>query len=149
MFDGFWYALIYQEDEKQVKTFHLKSIENIKNTNEKFELNIEDVNIKLDSAINAYFKDKESKIIELFIHKKIVQYFERCPLSKNQIILSSEDENYKIMQITVTDYMEIIPTIQQFLPFIKVISPNDLNTKIIQQISDYKNTDLSHYFKTD
>ncbi|PHO13197.1 hypothetical protein CPG38_04365 [Malaciobacter marinus] len=146
MFDGFWYALIYQEDEKQVKTFHLKSIENIKNTNEKFELNIEDLNIKLDSAINAYFKDKKSKIIELFVHRKIVQYFERCPLSKNQIILSSEDENYKIMQISVTDYMEIIPTIQQFLPFIKVCSPKDLEEKILQHIDDYGESDLSHYF---
>lgn len=146
MFDGFWYVLIYQEDEMQVKTFHLKSLENIENLNQKFELNIEDVNIKLDSAINAYFKDKDLKLIELYVHKKIIQYFERRPLSKNQIILDSEDKNYKIMQVSVTDYMEIIPTIQQFLPFIKVCSPKDLEEKVLQHIDDYGETDLSHYF---
>ena len=149
MFDGFWYVLIYQEGENIVKTFHLKSIIDIENTNKKFNLSLEDINIKLDSAINAYFKDKELKTVELFIHVKVVHYFERKPLSKNQQILDTEDEDYKLMQISITDYMEIIPTIQQYLPFIKVVSPNDLESKIVKNINLYEQSNLDNFIKTD
>lgn len=149
MFDGYWYALVFQKNEEKIKTFHLKSIENITNTNEYFSLNLEDIAIKLDSVINAYFEDKKPINVELFIYHTIAKYFERKPLSKNQTIDDSEDENYKLMRITVTSYMEIIPTIQQFLPFIKVISPDSLEQKVKEHLGDYGNLNLSHYDETD
>lgn len=149
MFDGYWYVLVFQEDEKIIKTFHLKSIQNITITDQQFSLNLDDITIKLDSVINAYFKDKKPIPVELFVHHEIAKYFDRKPLSKNQILLNSEDEDYKLMRISITDYMEIIPTIQQFLPFIKVISPDELELKIKKHINDYYQSNLSHYFETD
>lgn len=145
MFDGYWYVLIYQENEKIIKTFHLKSILNIENENRKYELNTDSINKKLDSAINAHFKDKDLILVQLDIHEKVIKYFERRPLSKNQILLPSTQKNYKKMEIYITDYMEIIPTIQQYIPYIKVISPEKLVIQIEKQNKDYYEYDLSDY----
>jgi hypothetical protein len=39
--------------------------------------------------------------------------------------------------------MEIIPTIQQYLPYIKVESPDTLHQRIEENIQNYKEFDLS------
>lgn len=149
MFDGYWYALVYQESQKKIKTFHLKTISDIKNENRQFDLEMNNITLKLNSAINAHFKDKKPIPVELLIHVKIAKYFERRPLSNNQDIQDSEDINYKRMIISVTNHMEIIPIIQQFIPFIKVLSPDSLDQKIRQQLNDYDTNNLSSYFETD
>ncbi len=145
MFDGYWYVLIYEENEKIIKTFHLKSILNIKAENRKYELNTDSINKKLDSAINAHFKDKDLILVQLDIHEKVVKYFERRPLSKNQKLSPSSQKNYIKMEIFISDYMEIIPTIQQYIPYIKVIYPEKLAIQIEKQNKDYYKYDLSDY----
>jgi len=145
MFDGYWYALVYQENEKTIKTFHLKSISQLETTTKQFTLELNDINLKLDSAINAHFKDKKLFQVELLVHKKIIKYFERRPLSKNQDIFDTENDDYKLLRISITDDMEIIPTIQQFMPFIKPLSPSNLIEKLDKHIIDYRESDLSHY----
>jgi hypothetical protein len=47
------------------------------------------------------------------------------------------------MDIWVTDEMEIIPSIQQYLPYIKVDSPQSLHKQIEENISNYPNLDIS------
>ena len=50
---------------------------------------------------------------------------------------------YTKLSITITDEMEIIPTIQQFLPYIKVLEPESLDKLIRQNLKNYDKTDLS------
>jgi predicted DNA-binding transcriptional regulator YafY len=148
VYDGYWYVLVYEENSQKLKTFHLKSIKITQNTNQTFTLPDTHIQEKLDGAINAHFKDKEPILVELEMHKEIAKYFHRKPLSKRQSLFSSTTEDHEVMHIYVTDYMEIIPTIQQFLPFIKVISPEDLHETIQKHAKDYDNPDLSAYFET-
>lgn len=84
-------------------------------------------------------------IVELAIHKKIIDYFNANPISDTQIISSSIRSEYDIMTLETVDYMEIIPTIQQFMPFIKVIMPVELDLQIREHFSDYDKHDLSKY----
>ena len=37
----------------------------------------------------------------------------------------------------ITDFMEIIPTIQRYIPFIGVIEPDELKTRVKENISSY------------
>lgn len=147
MFDGYWYVLVIDNKDNSLKTFYLKGLNNIEfdiKTFEPMEQNIQD---KLDGAINSYFKDKEHILVELEIHKEIVKYFHRRPLSKKQNLRASQNKDYEIMSIYITDFMEIIPTIQQFIPFIKVISPNKLDSMIKKNLENYDNDNLSEYFE--
>lgn len=147
MFDGYWYALVLDNSDNKLKTFHLKSIQEIEYEGTQFNISDQNIIDKLDNAINANFKDKDPVLVELEIHKEIAKYFHRRPLSKNQILRKSTHQDYEIMSIFITDFMEIIPTIQQFLPFIKVVSPNELDTEIRKHLLDYDATDLTKYFK--
>ncbi len=143
LLEGYWYLLIYDTNGETIKTFHLKTIEALELTKEFFEAPSIDIQNKLDGAINAYFKDKPIINVELLVHKKVIRYFERQPLSKHQVLLPDNDPNYTKLIITVTDKMEIIPTIQQFLPYIKVLAPDSLDEHIKENLKNYTNTDLS------
>ncbi len=145
MFDGYWYLLVIDKKDNRLKTYYLKGIDNVEYEGTTFTSIDGDITDKLNGAINAHFKDKESQPVELEIHKEIAKYFYRRPLSKKQFLRKSENSEYEIMTIYVTDFMEIIPTIQQFLPFIKVISPDELDLKIREHLKDYDEDNLSKY----
>lgn len=147
MFDGYWYVLVIDNKDNCLKTFYLKGLENIEFENKKFEITSPNIQNKLDGAINSYFKDKEHIFVELEIHKEISKYFHRKPLSKKQYLRASQNSDYEIMSIYVTDLMEIIPTIQQFIPFIKVISPIELNNRININLKNYYEENLSEYIE--
>jgi len=147
MFDGYWYVLVIDLKDNQLKTYYLKEMNDIQLEGSIFEFMENNIQDKLDGAINAHFKDKEPKLVELEIYKEISKYFHRRPLSKKQSIRPSEHPDYEIMTIYITDLMEIIPTIQQFLPFIKVISPDDLDKQIREHYFNKSTNDLSKYFK--
>jgi len=68
MFDGYWYALVYDKNDEKIKTFHLKSIENIEYKGAHFNIPDNDIMDKLNSAINAHFNEIEQM-------KDISQYF--------------------------------------------------------------------------
>jgi len=143
LLEGYWYLLVYDTSGETIKTFHLKSIEALELTKEFFEAPSIDIQNKLDGAINAYFKDRPIINVELLVHEKVIRYFKRQPLSKHQFLFPDVDPKYTKLTIPVTDEMEIIPTIQQFLPYVKVLSPDSLDEQIKENLKNYAETDLS------
>jgi len=143
LLEGYWYLYLWDVKDKIIKKFHLKSMSSLILTDKIFESPKTEILNKLDGAINAYFKDAPTIDVELLVHNKVVKYFQRQPLSKYQKITLDNDPNYKLMTLPITDEMEIIPTIQQYLPYIKVISPESLHLKIQENISNYINPNLS------
>lgn len=147
MLDGYWYALVIDNKDNTLKTFYLKGLINIEFDDKTFESITPNIQNKLEGAINSYFKDKEHIFVELEIHKEISKYFHRKPLSKKQYLRPSQNSDYEVMSIYVTDLMEIIPTIQQFIPFIKVISPIELDNRININLKNYYEENLSEYIE--
>lgn len=93
---------------------------------------------KFNTSINAYFDlSKKHETIELLIHKDIVKYFKRIPLSSTQWIDDTIKNEYQTCRIEVTKIEEILPTIQQYLPKIKVLYPPELEDKILENIQNY------------
>ena len=135
--EGYWYLIIYEPKDDKIKTFHLNTIKDIEV--------IEDIYIyddkkieKFEMAITAYFKpEQEHIIVQLLIHSKVARYFERKPLSKLQRILSKNEDGSLEVEIVITDYMEIIPTIQRYMPYIMVIEPKELAEEVKKNISNY------------
>ena len=55
-------------------------------------------------------------------------------LSKTQRILKSYDDNSIDIEVYVTNEMEILPTIQKYIPYIKIIYPLNLIEKLKKNI---------------
>lgn len=142
LLEGYWYLFLWDAKDNIIKKFHLKTIEAVDITGKQFEQPCTDILDKLGGAINAYFKDATPIDVELEIHKKVLKYFERQPLSPSQILSPTNDPNYTKMEIRITDEREIIPTIQQYLPYVKVVEPSTLDAKIKENILNYTKIDL-------
>lgn len=134
-FDGFWYLLCLDTNkDDKFKKFHLKSIKNLTILNEKFT-NAKDIETKLKNANSIWFDiDKKGFIVELLVDNSILKFLERIPL-KTQAIIRKQDESE--VHLKVSNYYEIVPFILQFIPFIKVIAPNDLNEYLKNVLSEY------------
>jgi len=142
LLEGFWYLFLWDTENDEVRKYHLKSIEALELQDEVFKTPDNQVIDHLDNAINAYFKDAELIPVRLLVHTKVSKYFKRQPLSGSQTI-TPYDENYDHLDIWITDEREIIPTIQQYLPYIKVESPTSLHQTIEENIKNYSELNLS------
>ena len=121
-FDGENYSFTYLFDIDEVYDFDISIIE------------------KFDTAINAYYKPElKPIIIQLFLNKEISKYFIRKPISITQRLIKNYDDGSCDIELTVTDFMEIIPTIQKFIPYIGVIEPIELKNIIKKNLETYIN----------
>ena len=135
--EGFWYLIIYEPSDNKIKTFHLNTIKNIEVLHCNFRFDEEKIN-SFDNAISAYYKpENEPILVQLFIDKEVSRYVMRKPLNKSQRVLKIYDDESCDVVLTITDFMEIIPTIQRYLPFIGVIEPQELKNRVKMNIDLY------------
>ena len=141
--EGYWYLFLWDVNDDIMKKFYFKEIEDIQIEGSTYTDTKKEIIAKLDQAITAYFKDQESFEVELQVHKKVSVYLKRLPVSPTQQFLPCIDPNYEKLTLQVTDNMEIIPTIQRYLPYIKVLSPDSLIKEIEQNLKDYYEINLT------
>ena len=135
--EGFWYLIIFEPIDNKIKTFHLNTIKNIEVLHCNFRFDEEKIN-SFDNAISAYYKPNNAPIlVQLFMDKEVSRYFQRKPLNKSQRVLKIYDDESCDIELTITEYMEIIPTIQRYIPFIGVIEPQELKDRVKSNIDSY------------
>ncbi len=135
--DGFWYLICYDTHYKDIRKYHLNSISNVREKNEFYHFDISIIE-KFDNAINAFFKPElEPILIELHLDAEITKYFLRKPLSKTQRVLQEYEEGSCDIELYISDFMEIIPTIQKFIPHVTVIEPLELEKIIYENINKF------------
>ena len=135
--EGYWYLIIYEAKDERIKTFHLNTIKEIEIIESNYLFDEEKIE-SFDMAITAYYKPEEEPItVQLFIDKKVAPYFKRKPLSRMQRTLSENPDGSIDIEIVISDYMEIIPTIQRYMPYVQVIEPDNLRTEIKKNIEKY------------
>ena len=135
--DSFWYLINYDTEYNEIRRYHLKSIKEVKLLDIEFEFD-EEIISGFDNAINAYFEPHVKPFaVELFLDEKVSKYFLRKPINKTQRVLKTYDDESLDIEVYITDFMEIIPLIQSYLPHIKVIAPNELSELIKKNIENY------------
>jgi predicted DNA-binding transcriptional regulator YafY len=134
--EKYWYLLCFDLLENRFSKYPIKGIFDINILDKKFSLSDHRYINKLDNAINAFFDiDKEIDVI-LKLAWDAKKVLSRKQLNPTQKIYQNDDEEY-IMEIKITNLMEIIPTIQQWIPLIEVISPQELKDKIQSNLKNY------------
>jgi len=146
-FDGFWYLIALDSRNEKLKKYHIKSLTNIKITNENFT-RTKKLDVALENAINIWFNlEKEPVNVLLHVGGDIAKYFQRKPIAKSQTISSINSEDGSIeLSLKITHGMEIIPTILHWLPHIKVLEPEWLKNDIIKTVEKYLNKTKEELF---
>lgn len=135
--DSFWYLINYDLEYNEIRRYHLKSIKEVELQDIEFEFDEEIIN-GFDNAINAYFEPHIKPFaIELFLDKKVSKYFLRKPINQTQRVLKTYEDESLDIEVFITDFMEIIPLIQSYIPHIMVISPDELNKTIKSNLEEY------------
>jgi predicted DNA-binding transcriptional regulator YafY len=128
--EGYWYLIVYEPASELLKTFHLNSVKEIVLTDREYHFDEEKVK-SFDNAITAYYKpDNEPITVQLFIDTQISKYFQRKPLNKTQRIIEKYSDGSIDIEVLITDFMEIIPIIQRYIPYIGVIEPKELKNEV-------------------
>jgi len=135
--EGFWYLINYDVAYSEIRRYHLNSISNITLLETEFTFD-ESIIERFDNAINAFYEPHiEPFSIELFLDAKVAKYFKRKPISKTQRILKTYHDGSCDIELYITDFMEIIPTIQRYIPYVRVIRPDALAEIVYKNLTDY------------
>jgi len=135
--DGFWYLICYDTAYEDIRKYHLNSITQITELNQQYDYN-KNIIEKFDNAINAFFKPEIKPIqVELYLDQQVSKYFLRKPLSNTQRVIQMYNDNSCDIELTVSDFMEIIPTIQKFIPHITVIEPQTLKQLLKKNVTEF------------
>lgn len=134
--EGFWYLIVFEEIDNKIKTFHLNTIKNVEVLLNEYKFDETKVD-SFNNAINAYYKLDSNIQITLYADKEVSRYFLRKPLNQTQRVLKQYDDKSIDLEIVVTNLMEIIPTIQRYIPHVKVIEPLELKEAIKKNIDEF------------
>ena len=101
------------------------------------KLRADDFIKKIQSAYSNM--DKKSYQVKLRVSAHIVRYFEKKRYLKSQKIIKREENGDILLSYEVCNDMEIIPIVQRWLPYIKVIEPLSIKEKVEENIKKFMN----------
>ena len=113
--------------DKNISSKYYQKIE-VLNANYKFDKEIVKT---FDNAITAYLQTwKWTNNCRTIYRCNRITVFLRKPLNPTQRVIKKYDDGSLELEIIITDLMEIIPTIQRYIPYIGVIAPDELKLEV-------------------
>jgi len=131
---GIWY--IAGVEDNKLKTFTFSKLCCLKE-NKSFT---KDKNIveKIENEEDIFFGNKKEVI--LHIDKEIESYFKRRQLIPYQEIIKETDDGLLVSTKIHTDE-QILKIVRYWLPHIKIVSPNEMQNRLIEQMKRYLERD--------
>lgn len=127
-YDGFWYLLGINA-YKQVRKFRLDRILDAVNTDKSFKptKNIQKI---LQESQNIWFGEKRDKEVTFWVPAEFAPYFEKKESFSLQKILKKQKNGDILVETSVFNYREIIPTVLSWLEHITLVEPDDFKALI-------------------
>lgn len=127
-YDGFWYLLGINA-YKQVRKFRLDRILDAVNTDKSFKptKNIQKI---LQESQNIWFGEKRDKEVTFWVPAEFAPYFEKKESFSLQKILKKQKNGDILVETSVFNYREIIPTVLSWLEHITLVDPDDFKALI-------------------
>lgn len=127
-YDGFWYLLGINA-YKQVRKFRLDRILDAVNTDKSFKptKNIQKI---LQESQNIWFGEKRDKEVTFWVPAEFAPYFEKKESFPLQKILKKQKNGDILVETSIFNYREIIPTILSWLEHVTLVEPDDFKALI-------------------
>jgi len=136
-YEGFWYLIAIDAKDDKLKKYYLKSIKEIKITDEKFQTDTNLENL-LENSRSIWFDDKIKPFsVTLFISSDIAKYIRRKPILNTQKIIKENGDGTLKISVMITHKMEIIPIVKYWMPHIRVLEPRDIIDDIEEDLKRY------------
>lgn len=130
--NGVWY--LCANDIEKLKTFAFSKIENLKIKEKTFKQNLKLLEEIEKDDMN--WLSNQSKEVKLKINNSAKEYFLRKKVLSNMKIIEENDDYFVISTKTAFDD-EIINLVKYWIPYIQIISPNDLVEKLNNILNNY------------
>ncbi len=135
-FDGFWYLLALKEGTNWMLKFRLEKIKDVRLLDDYFEMP-DNLNLMLDESVNIWFGEKQDKKVVLKVEKEVAEFFIKRRYFPYQKIIEKDKDGSLIVESRVSQYMEVLPTILGWIPFVTVIDPLNLKQEVKEIIMKY------------
>jgi len=136
-YDGFWYVLSLREDTSELIKPRLDNIKGLRQLDERFKVT-KNLRAMLDESVNVWFPEERNQRVLLEISPAAAEYFKKkvyFPVQK--IVKEHKDGKLELETMVSSQFMEVIPTIKQWIPHIKVLSPQILKAQVKKLVQEY------------
>lgn len=132
--DGIWYLAAM--DAGQLKAYTFTKMEGLLlNHDHRFEPDA-DVIRKLDEEDSIWLNFIKTEVV-LKIDREVASYFQRRKLIGGQKIVKALEDGGLIVSGQIAHPNQIWPTVREWLPHVRIISPEHLQTELDQQLRAY------------
>jgi hypothetical protein len=130
---GIWY--LAARDGEKLKSFSFAKIENLHFLESGFSAD-PDIDKKLAEEEGVWLNDDKTEIV-LKIDFEAAGYFKRRKLIANQVIEKELEDGGLILSAKVGHPNQVVPIVRYWIPHIRIISPEGLQTEMEAEIATY------------
>jgi len=131
--DGIWY--LAGKDGDKLKAFTLVKIDSLQVSDDTFTAESA-VNQTLSQEDDIWLNEKKLEVV-LKITGPAANYFRRRKLLANQVIEKELEDGGMLVSAKVAHVNQILPTVRQWIPHIRIISPNGLQATLENELRTY------------
>lgn len=136
-FEGFWYLIAKDLSSKIIKKYAVDKIKNVKLLKKYFTKIPKDLDELLKNSANIWFSSKKDITVRILVDEECAPYFERKILFPTQKIEQVDEDGQIVVSFQVGCYEEIIHFLKSWLPYIKILEPEDLKEEIVEQMKEW------------
>lgn len=134
--DGIWY--LAAKDAGRLKAFTFVKVDRLQVANTTFTPDAS-VHDTLSGEDGIWLNEKKLEVV-LKITGAAANYFRRRKLVANQVIEKELEDGGMIVSAKVAHVNQILPTVRQWIPCIRIISPEGLQAEMESEIRRYLHT---------
>ncbi|WP_244392553.1 helix-turn-helix transcriptional regulator [Denitrovibrio acetiphilus] len=120
--DGFWYLAALNKQDS-LRKFGLDLMENIKSSNETFEIATDVIDAEISQANNIFFDPHKKIKVKCLLKSPMAGYIKRKEFFPFQQILEENDNGDITIEFQAGSLIESAKLCLQWLPYIKINSP--------------------------
>lgn len=144
-FDGFWYLLAKDIEDRKIKTYLIATMQEFRASREIFANKYVNIDKILQNVHTSWFNDGNSFSVKVKIKPEVAHFFKlKKHLSSQEIVRQNSDGSI-IVTFEVSHDEDVDNLIKAWIPHIEIISPNRFRKKLIDELEEYvKSLKLLH-----
>jgi predicted DNA-binding transcriptional regulator YafY len=136
-FDGFWYLVGKDLCDEKFKRYALDKIKDFKPLNKNFRCVPAQVDKMLKESANIWFSSEKNIEVIIEVDKSCATYFRRRKFYPHQEIKKERADGTIVVSFKVGRLEEIINTLKVWLPYIRIIQPEELKVVLMDNMKKW------------
>jgi predicted DNA-binding transcriptional regulator YafY len=136
-FEGFWYLIGKDKASKIIKKYALDKIKKVSILKKVFNNVPKELDNLLRNSASIWFSDKKDIKVKILVTADCASYFKRKTLFPTQKIEQENKDGSIVVSFQIAHFEEIIHFLKSWLPWIKILEPEELGEELIEQMEEW------------